>query len=165
MPSRLSLQCIYGNSCTWAHDVRWCDICTSCAQVHELPESHCGDNRGHIVFMIAYYFIGKNPPLAHLFYWSPFSLIFFHQFTFDLEGRIWIVSQCKYAAMDCVILNFRINFNEHLESPTNNSLRYVPLTITKPFQSWKIYLMKFSFRRNQWGECRVVQLEVRGKLI
>ena len=28
---------------------------TSCAQVHELPQSHCGDNReGQIVFMITY---------------------------------------------------------------------------------------------------------------
>ena len=31
---------------------------TSCAQVHELPQSHCGDNRGeHIVFMITYIYI------------------------------------------------------------------------------------------------------------
>ena len=30
--------------------------CTSSAQVHELPQSHCGDNREgtHIVFMITY---------------------------------------------------------------------------------------------------------------
>ena len=30
-------------SCTWAHDVRFI-MCQS-AQVHELPQSHCGDNR------------------------------------------------------------------------------------------------------------------------
>ena len=34
---------MYG--CTWAHDVR-----TSCAQVHELPQSHCGDNREGTLF-------------------------------------------------------------------------------------------------------------------
>ena len=39
VPSRLSPQWLCGNSCTWAHDR------TSCAQVHKLPQSHCGDNR------------------------------------------------------------------------------------------------------------------------
>ena len=30
-------------------------ICTSCTQVHELPQSHCGDKRGrYIVFMVTY---------------------------------------------------------------------------------------------------------------
>ena len=43
--SRLSPQWLCGNSCTWAHDVR-----TSCAQVHELPQSHCGDNREGTLF-------------------------------------------------------------------------------------------------------------------
>ena len=39
--------------CTWAHDVH--DEPYICAGVHELPQSHCGDNRGgHIVFMITY---------------------------------------------------------------------------------------------------------------
>ena len=28
--------------------------CTSCAQVHELPQRHSSDNRGDIVFMITY---------------------------------------------------------------------------------------------------------------
>ena len=35
-------------------------VYTSCAQVHEFPQSHCGDNRepgGHIVFMIRYVFM------------------------------------------------------------------------------------------------------------
>ena len=45
MPSRLSPQWLCGNSCTWAHDNR-----TSCAQVHELPQSHCGDNREGTLF-------------------------------------------------------------------------------------------------------------------
>ena len=35
----LSPQWLCGNSCTWAHDP------TSCAQVHDLRQSHCGDNR------------------------------------------------------------------------------------------------------------------------
>ena len=45
VPSRLSPQWLCGNSCTWAHDVRF-----SCAQVHELPQSHCGDNREGTLF-------------------------------------------------------------------------------------------------------------------
>ena len=28
----------------------WCTSCTSCAQVHELPQSHCGDNREGTLF-------------------------------------------------------------------------------------------------------------------
>ena len=35
-------------------------VYTSCAQVHEFPQSHCGDNQepgGHIVFMIRYIYI------------------------------------------------------------------------------------------------------------
>ena len=46
VPSRLSPQWLCGNSCTWAHD----DNRTSCAQVHELPQSHCGDNREDTLF-------------------------------------------------------------------------------------------------------------------
>ena len=34
-------QWLCGNSCTWAHEQA---NRTSCAQVHELPQSHCGDN-------------------------------------------------------------------------------------------------------------------------
>ena len=41
----ISPQWLCGNSCTWAHDVRF-----SCAQVHELPQSHCGDNRESTLF-------------------------------------------------------------------------------------------------------------------
>ena len=41
VPSRLSSQWLCGNSCTWADDVQ---LRTSCAQVHELPQSHYGDN-------------------------------------------------------------------------------------------------------------------------
>ena len=37
VPSRLSPQWLCGNSCTWAH-------------VHELPQSHCGDNREGTLF-------------------------------------------------------------------------------------------------------------------
>ena len=48
VPSRLSPQWLCGNSCTWAHDVRFNR--TSCAQVHELPQSHCGDNREGTLF-------------------------------------------------------------------------------------------------------------------
>ena len=33
---------------------------TSCAQVHELPQSHCGDNREGILF---YIYIYPNGPL------------------------------------------------------------------------------------------------------
>ena len=41
--SQLSPQWVSGNTCTWAHDVLlWR---TSCAQVNELPQSHCGNNR------------------------------------------------------------------------------------------------------------------------
>ena len=36
------------NSCTWAHDM--CPNRTSCAQVHELPQSCCGDNREGTLF-------------------------------------------------------------------------------------------------------------------
>ena len=43
VPSRLP-QWLCGKSWTWAHDV-WLQHCSSCAQVHELPQSHCGDNR------------------------------------------------------------------------------------------------------------------------
>ena len=52
VPSRLSPQWLCGNSCTWAHDVRLTvhDNRTSCAQVHELPQSHCGDNREGTLF-------------------------------------------------------------------------------------------------------------------
>ena len=46
-PSWLSPHWLCGNSCTWAHDVR---LSTSCAQVHELPQSHCGDNREGTLF-------------------------------------------------------------------------------------------------------------------
>ena len=35
---RLSPQWLCGNSCTWANR-------TSFAQEHELPQSHCGNNR------------------------------------------------------------------------------------------------------------------------
>ena len=50
------------NSCTWAHDVWLCvndvgSCCThdawsdtSCAQEHELPQSHCGGNRKGTLF-------------------------------------------------------------------------------------------------------------------
>ena len=53
---RLSPQWLYGSSCTWAHDVRFvhhdirimmyrlCINRTSCAQMDELPQSHCCDN-------------------------------------------------------------------------------------------------------------------------
>ena len=37
VPSRLSPQWLCDNSCTWA-------------QVHELPQSHCGDNREGTLF-------------------------------------------------------------------------------------------------------------------
>ena len=40
VPSQLSPQWLCGNSCTWVHGHNR----TSCAQVHELPQSHCGDN-------------------------------------------------------------------------------------------------------------------------
>ena len=49
MPSYLSLQWFCGNSCTWAHDVQLCH--TSCDQVHELPQSHCGDNWKGTLFL------------------------------------------------------------------------------------------------------------------
>ena len=54
VPSQLSPQWLYGNSCTLAHDV-WLNMMnmmnrTSCAQVHELPQSHCGDNREGTLF-------------------------------------------------------------------------------------------------------------------
>ena len=48
--SRLSPQWVCGNSCTWAHDVRLSPNRASCAQVHELPQSHCGDNREGTLF-------------------------------------------------------------------------------------------------------------------
>ena len=48
---------MYSEPYTWAHDVRWTWYMmnrTSCAQVHELPQSHCGDNQeGTLVFMTA----------------------------------------------------------------------------------------------------------------
>ena len=70
VPSRLSSQWLCGNSCTWANDVlnqrvlnnlskehnisgslvpAMCNR-TSCAQVHELPQSDCGDNREGTLF-------------------------------------------------------------------------------------------------------------------
>ena len=42
VPSWLSPQWPCDNSSTWAHD--------SCAQVHELPQGHCGDNWEGILF-------------------------------------------------------------------------------------------------------------------
>ena len=51
---RLSPQMALWQSHTFGH-IR---LCTSCAQVHELSQSHCGDNRGgrgwYTVFMIKY---------------------------------------------------------------------------------------------------------------
>ena len=47
VPSRLSPQWLCGNTCTWAHDV---PNRTSCAQVNELPQSYCGDNREATLF-------------------------------------------------------------------------------------------------------------------
>ena len=49
-PFRVSPQWLCGNSCTWAHDV-WLMNRTSCAQVHELPQNHCGDNREGTLFL------------------------------------------------------------------------------------------------------------------
>ena len=46
VPSRLSPQWLCGNSCTYAHDV----YRTSCAEVHELTQGHCGDNREGTLF-------------------------------------------------------------------------------------------------------------------
>ena len=43
-PLWLSPQWLCGNSCTSAHDR------TSYAQVHELPQSHCGHNREGTLF-------------------------------------------------------------------------------------------------------------------
>ena len=43
VPSRLSSQWLCGNSCIWAHDVTH-------AQVHELPQSQCDDNREGTLF-------------------------------------------------------------------------------------------------------------------
>ena len=40
---------------------------TSCAQVYELPQSHCGDNRGHIVFMCVYIYIYTHTPCKGIF--------------------------------------------------------------------------------------------------
>ena len=40
VPSWLSPQWLCGDSCTWAYDVH-----TTCAQVYELPQNLCGDNR------------------------------------------------------------------------------------------------------------------------
>ena len=37
------------NSYTWAHDA-WLRPSHTCAQVHELPPSHCGDNREGTLF-------------------------------------------------------------------------------------------------------------------
>ena len=44
---------MYSEPYTWAHDVRWTWYMmnrTSCAQVHELPQSHCGDNQEGTLF-------------------------------------------------------------------------------------------------------------------
>ena len=32
------------------HNRTWCTSCTPCSQVHELPQSHCGDNRVGTLF-------------------------------------------------------------------------------------------------------------------
>ena len=47
MPSRLLQQWPCDNECPWAYEVQWCILC---AQVHELSQSHCGDNREKIWF-------------------------------------------------------------------------------------------------------------------
>ena len=47
--SQLSPQWVSGNTCTWAHDVLLWRI--SCAQVNELPQSHCGNNREDTLFL------------------------------------------------------------------------------------------------------------------
>ena len=54
-------QWLCGNSCTWAHDVR---LCTSCALVHELLQSHCGDNQegAYIIFNFPYIYMCVLPP-------------------------------------------------------------------------------------------------------
>ena len=43
--SRLSTKWLFGNSCTWVHDEQCCNR-TSCAQVHDLPQSHRGNCEG-----------------------------------------------------------------------------------------------------------------------
>ena len=48
VPSWSSPQWRCGNSCTWALDVRFNR--TSCTQVHDLAQSHCGDNREGTLF-------------------------------------------------------------------------------------------------------------------
>ena len=47
--SQLSPQLVSGNTCTWSHDVLLC--CPSCAQVNELPQIHCGNNREDTLFL------------------------------------------------------------------------------------------------------------------
>ena len=39
------------------HFETWCTSCTPCAQVHELPQSHCGDNREGRLFSWLYIYI------------------------------------------------------------------------------------------------------------
>ena len=45
--SRLSSQWLCGNSWVWTHDVQFM---MSCDQVHELPQSPCGDNQEDTLF-------------------------------------------------------------------------------------------------------------------
>ena len=42
LPVITTMALLRGNSCTWAHDIRFIIRSTSCAQVHELQQSHCG---------------------------------------------------------------------------------------------------------------------------
>ena len=81
MPSQLSPQLPCDNSCTWAY------LGISCAQVYELPPSHCGDNREGTLFSWLHIYknlYGKKPfdfvisYVVNLFpNWSCSKLIFF----------------------------------------------------------------------------------------
>ena len=51
VPSHLSPQWLCANSCTWGHMMySLYSYRTSCAQVHELPQSHWGDNQEGTLF-------------------------------------------------------------------------------------------------------------------
>ena len=58
----VSSQWLCGNSCTW-----WLMSHTSCAQVNELPQSHCGDNREGTFFSWLHIYFAH---LASVRFWA-----------------------------------------------------------------------------------------------
>ena len=75
VPSRLR-QCLCGILYTWAHV--WLQHCSSCAQVHELPQSHGDDNRKGTLFscLHIYYACLASVKFEHCMPWITYDHLY-----------------------------------------------------------------------------------------